>query len=161
MVASLCHYIHLNVRSVSFVKRISRRFHFHLENYCLHSTLSTGPDSVIFSGIQPTGLPHLGNYFGALQQWVKLQDSVAPKSKLYFSIVDLHAITSRQDPQALRRWKVEALATLLAAGLDPKKCTIFFQSDVCVLETTRPTMKAIFDICVGTSTFRVDVDSEL
>ena len=142
MVASLCLNINPTARSLSIVKRISRPLHFNLENCCLHSTLSTGSDSVIFSGIQPTGLPHLGNYFGALQQWVKLQDSVSPKSKLYFSIVDLHAITSRQDPQTLRRWKIEALATLLATGLDPKKCTIFFQSDVCIYETAKSTMKA-------------------
>ena len=86
--------------------------------------------TVIFSGIQPTGVPHLGNYLGALQQWVKLQNEAAPTTQLMFSIVDLHALTSRQDPEQLRRWKRETLAALLAVGLDPERSTIFFQSDV-------------------------------
>ena len=89
-------------------------------------------DQVIFSGIQPTGVPHLGNYLGALQQWVKLQDSAAPFTKLIFSIVDLHAITMKHDPAQLRRWKRESLATLLAVGLDPKRSVLFYQSSVCM-----------------------------
>ena len=90
----------------------------------------TTPDCVIFSGIQPTGVPHLGNYLGALQQWVSLQTHASPSTKLLFSIVDLHAITVHQNPEELRRWKRETLATLLAVGLDPQRCIIFFQSDV-------------------------------
>jgi len=85
---------------------------------------------VIFSGIQPTGVPHLGNYLGALRQWVQLQDTTAPDTKLLFSIVDLHALTVRQDRVQLQRWKRETLATLLAVGLDPKRSIIFFQSEV-------------------------------
>ena len=85
---------------------------------------------VIFSGIQPTGVPHLGNYLGALQQWVKLQNEATPKTQLLFSIVDLHAITMHQDAEQLRKWKRETLATLLAVGLDPERSTIFYQSDV-------------------------------
>ena len=92
----------------------------------------TIPDCVIFSGIQPTGVPHLGNYLGALQQWVSLQTDASPSTKLLFSIVDLHAITIHQNPEELRRWKRETLATLLAVGLDPQRCIIFFQSDVSV-----------------------------
>jgi len=86
---------------------------------------------VIFSGIQPTGVPHLGNYLGALQQWVRLQDTATPDTKLLFSVVDLHALTVRQDREQLQRWKRETLAALLAIGLDPKRCIVFFQSDVC------------------------------
>lgn len=85
---------------------------------------------VIFSGIQPTGVPHLGNYLGALRQWVKLQDEAEPGTKLLFSIVDLHALTVPQDAQQLRKWRREAFATLLAVGLDPKRSTIFYQSSV-------------------------------
>ena len=85
---------------------------------------------IIFSGIQPTGVPHLGNYLGAIQQWVNLQNEAAPATRLIFSIVDLHAITVRQDAEQLRRWKRETLATLLAVGLDPERSTIFYQSDV-------------------------------
>ncbi|MCJ1248317.1 Tryptophan--tRNA ligase, mitochondrial [Trapelia coarctata] len=85
---------------------------------------------IIFSGIQPTGVPHLGNYLGALRQWVQLQDTAAPDTKLLFSIVDLHALTIRQGRGQLQRWKRETLATLLAVGLDPKRSIIFFQSDI-------------------------------
>jgi tryptophanyl-tRNA synthetase len=85
---------------------------------------------VIFSGIQPTGVPHLGNYLGALQQWVKLQETSSPKTRLLYSIVDLHAITISQDPRMLKRWKREGLATLLAVGLDPDRSILFYQSSV-------------------------------
>jgi tryptophanyl-tRNA synthetase len=87
-------------------------------------------DHVIFSGIQPTGVPHLGNYLGALQQWVKLQETSSPGTKLLYSIVDLHAITTPQDPQQLRQWKREGIATLLAIGLDPDRSILFYQSSV-------------------------------
>ncbi|OAL02659.1 tryptophanyl-tRNA synthetase [Phaeosphaeriaceae sp. SRC1lsM3a] len=86
--------------------------------------------NVIFSGIQPTGVPHLGNYLGALRQWVKLQNDASPDTTLLFSIVDLHAITIKQDPSELARWRKEMLASLLAVGLDPKRCIIFTQSSV-------------------------------
>ena len=95
------------------------------------ATSKSAPEPVIFSGIQPTGVPHLGNYLGALQQWVKLQNNAAPGTKLLFSIVDLHALTVPQDASQLRKWRKEAFATLLAVGLDPKQSTIFYQSDVC------------------------------
>lgn len=84
----------------------------------------------IFSGIQPTGVPHLGNYLGALQRWVQLQNESSPDTTLIYSLVDLHAITIRQDPEQLRQWKKDSLAMLLAVGLDPKRSTIFYQSDV-------------------------------
>lgn len=87
-------------------------------------------ERVIFSGIQPTGVPHLGNYLGALRQWVELQNQASPGAKLLFSIVDLHALTNPKDKHQLRAWKKQTLATLLAVGLNPEKCTIFFQSDV-------------------------------
>lgn len=99
-------------------------------NRCLRSISSQSIDRVIFSGIQPTGIPHLGNYLGALHQWVKLQDTAAPGTKLLFSIVDLHAITVPQDPRRLKQWKRETLATLLAVGLDPERSILFFQSSV-------------------------------
>lgn len=85
---------------------------------------------VIFSGIQPTGIPHLGNYLGALQRWVQQQDEADEGTTNIYSLVDLHAITVRQDPAQLRQWRKESLAVLLAVGLDPQKSTIFFQSHV-------------------------------
>lgn len=82
----------------------------------------------IFSGIQPSGEIHLGNYLGALRNWVKLQDEY--KECLY-CIVDLHALTGGlQDPHELPRRVAEALATNLAVGIDPERSIFFVQSDV-------------------------------
>ncbi|ROW12338.1 hypothetical protein VMCG_00612 [Cytospora schulzeri] len=94
------------------------------------STTSNGAANpkVVFSGIQPTGIPHLGNYLGALTQWVRLQNEAAPDTKLLYSVVDLHAITVPQKAAELRRWKREMLAALLAVGLDPKRSIISYQS---------------------------------
>jgi len=86
--------------------------------------------TVIFSGIQPTGIPHLGNYLGALQNWKRLQNEAEPGTKLLYSIVDLHAITLPQQAPMLRQWKREMLAALLAVGLDPERSSIFYQSSV-------------------------------
>ncbi|BCS17972.1 tryptophan--tRNA ligase MSW1 [Aspergillus puulaauensis] len=86
--------------------------------------------TTIFSGIQPTGVPHLGNYLGALREWVKIQDTATTDTKLIFSIVDLHALTVPQQGHQLRKWRREAFATLIAVGLDPKRSTIFYQSAV-------------------------------
>ncbi|KAG6004902.1 hypothetical protein E4U21_000629 [Claviceps maximensis] len=85
---------------------------------------------VVFSGIQPTGIPHLGNYVGALRQWVQLQHEEPADTKLIYSIVDLHAMTTPQDPDTLRRRKRETLATLLAIGIDPDRSTLFYQSSI-------------------------------
>lgn len=81
----------------------------------------------VFSGIQPTSDSfHLGNYLGALHQWVKLQDS----HDAFYCVVDLHAITLPQDPARLRQRTKVAAAQLFAAGLDPDRCTVFVQSHV-------------------------------
>lgn len=81
---------------------------------------------VIFSGIKPSGDLTLGNYIGAIKNWVKLQDSY----NSYFCIVDLHAITVKQEPKELRQLTLEVLAIYLASGLDPEKNTLFIQSHV-------------------------------
>ncbi|MEX0693737.1 MAG: tryptophan--tRNA ligase [Rhodospirillales bacterium] len=80
----------------------------------------------IFSGVQPTGNLHLGNYLGAIRNWVKLQDSY----DCLFCVVDLHAITVWQDPAQLRASTREVAAAMIAAGVDPKKHIIFNQSQV-------------------------------
>jgi tryptophanyl-tRNA synthetase len=80
----------------------------------------------VFSGIQPTGNLHLGNYLGAIRNWVRMQD----ESECVFSVVDLHAITVAQDPATLRRGIHEMVAALIAAGLDPERCILFPQSRV-------------------------------
>lgn len=80
----------------------------------------------LVSGIQPSGELHLGNYLGAIQQWITLQHSY----ESFFCIVDLHAITVRQDPDMLRHNIRAVAASYLACGLDPEVSTIFVQSDV-------------------------------
>ncbi|RPK59645.1 Tryptophan--tRNA ligase [Streptomyces sp. ADI96-02] len=81
----------------------------------------------VLSGIQPTaGSFHLGNYLGAVRQWVALQES----HDAFYMVVDLHAITVPQDPAELRANTRLAVAQLLAAGLDPERCTLFVQSHV-------------------------------
>ena len=82
--------------------------------------------SVMFSGIQPSGSLTLGNYLGALKNWVVLQSEYHS----IFSIVDLHAITVRQNPQQFKAQCYDVLALWLAAGIDPAKCIIFLQSQV-------------------------------
>lgn len=77
----------------------------------------------MLSLIQPTNTPHLGNYLGAMQNWVKLQNDY----NCYFGIADLHSITVRQDPVKLRNQIKESYALLIAAGLDPEKSTLFVQ----------------------------------
>jgi tryptophanyl-tRNA synthetase len=82
---------------------------------------------IIFSGIQPTGRKHLGNYIGAIRQYVEGQDRGEPA---IFCIVDLHAISILHDPAELRERVYDTTAILLAAGLDPERCILFRQSDV-------------------------------
>jgi hypothetical protein len=94
------------------------------------ATSAGSENHVIFSGIQPTGVPHLGNYLGALQQWVRLQSSSPSSTKLLFAIADLHAYTVPQNPENLERFGRETLATFLAIGLDPDRSILFYQSSV-------------------------------
>ena len=79
----------------------------------------------------------MGNYAGALRQWVKLQNTESSSTKLIYSIVDLHAITIPQPAEDLRKWRREALASLLAIGIDPERSTLFYQSAVSVDFATR------------------------
>jgi len=81
---------------------------------------------IVFSGAQPSGELTIGNYMGALRQWVNMQDDY----DCIYCIVDLHAITVRQDPSALRKATLDTLALYLACGIDPEKSTIFVQSHV-------------------------------
>ncbi|PSH22930.1 tryptophan--tRNA ligase [Yersinia pseudotuberculosis] len=87
-------------------------------------TVSSKP--IVFSGAQPSGELTIGNYMGALRQWVQMQDDY----DCIYCIVDLHAITARQDPALLRKRTLDTLALYLACGIDPKKSTIFVQSHV-------------------------------
>jgi tryptophanyl-tRNA synthetase len=80
----------------------------------------------ILSGIQPSGIPHLGNYFGALRQYVTLQEGNEP----FYFIASYHALTALQDPALLRKYTVGVALDLLALGLDPKHTALFAQQDV-------------------------------
>ncbi len=82
----------------------------------------------IFSGVQPTGNLHLGNYLGAIKNFVELNDDI--KNECIFCVVDLHAITVKQDSKILRNNIRETVATFIASGIDPKKSIIFKQSNV-------------------------------
>ena len=81
---------------------------------------------LVFSGVQPTGNLHLGNYFGALRNFVSLQRKI----KCIYCVVDLHAITVFQKPNELRENVLETVASFLATGLNPDKSIIFNQSSV-------------------------------
>ncbi|XP_013883320.1 tryptophan--tRNA ligase, mitochondrial [Austrofundulus limnaeus] len=81
----------------------------------------------VFSGIQPTGVPHIGNYLGALENWVALQNQYP---SVLYSIVDLHSITQPQDPNQLRNNILDMAASLLACGINPEKAILFQQSQV-------------------------------
>lgn len=99
--------------------------------------LHTGPEATpapqkdgvqrVFSGIQPTGIPHLGNYLGAIESWVRLQSE---HGSVLYSIVDLHSITVPQDPAVLRQSIWDMTAALLACGINPEKSVLFQQSQV-------------------------------
>ncbi|MDD4476740.1 MAG: tryptophan--tRNA ligase [Patescibacteria group bacterium] len=80
----------------------------------------------ILSGIQPTNKLHLGNYLGAIKNWVNLQNQF----ECFFFIVDLHAITVKQDPKILRENTLDVIKTYIALGVNPKKSIIFVQSDI-------------------------------
>lgn len=80
----------------------------------------------VLSGIQPSGRFHLGNYFGAIRQYIELQE----QNDAYYFIANLHALTSIRDAERLRQYSVDAATDLLALGLDPEKAILFVQSDV-------------------------------
>ena len=80
----------------------------------------------IFSGIQPTQIPHIGNYLGAIKNWVKLQDEY----NCLYCVVDMHAITVRHEPERLKSRSLDMIALLIAVGLDPDKNILYIQSHV-------------------------------
>ncbi|GBC24051.1 tryptophan--tRNA ligase, mitochondrial [Rhizophagus irregularis DAOM 181602=DAOM 197198] len=106
------------------------KFVSNLRNYVTRDN-SKNQKRITFSGIQPTGIPHLGNYLGAITSWVSLQNNQSSESELIlYSIVDLHALTIPKDAEMLRKSKIEIAIILLACGINPKKCLIFEQSKV-------------------------------
>ncbi|MDA8196284.1 MAG: tryptophan--tRNA ligase [Actinomycetota bacterium] len=80
----------------------------------------------VLSGIQPTGMAHIGNYYGAIANWVREQEL----GETFYCVVDLHALTVEVDPKELEKGTLDAFATLIACGIDPDKSTLFVQSHV-------------------------------
>ena len=93
----------------------------------LHALTLPVPSPVVVSGIQPSGTLHLGNYFGALRQHVRL---VREGHEAYYFVVNYHALTSLRDPEALRRYTFDVALDYLALGFDPERAALFAQSDV-------------------------------
>lgn len=95
-----------------------------MEENIIKQPAEAEPKKRIFSGVQPSGNITLGNYLGAIKNWVDLQD----KYECIYAMMDLHTITVRQTPAELRKRTLELLALYIAAGIDPEKCTLFVQS---------------------------------
>lgn len=101
------------------------------------ASTSVPAKSSVFSMIQPTGVFHVGNYLGAVKSWVDIQNKakqdhpdVADRPKLLFGVADLHALTIPKDPKTLKFTRMQAIASMLATGLDPEVCIIFQQSRI-------------------------------
>lgn len=90
--------------------------------------IKSGKKKIIFSGIQPTGTIHIGNYLGAIKNWVELQKN--PDYNRFFSVVDLHAMTTPYDASQFQKTIYNTALDILVAGLNPEKCTIFIQSQI-------------------------------
>ncbi|XP_074600590.1 tryptophanyl-tRNA synthetase, mitochondrial [Brevipalpus obovatus] len=108
-----------------FAMKIYRKF-FRLihRSYCS----KVEEKRIVFSGIQPTGSLHIGNYFGAIKLWTELQNDSG--KQCIFSVVDLHSITLKHNPEQLKIDKFTMVASLLACGVDPEKCILFLQSSI-------------------------------
>ena len=91
-----------------------------------HPVSTNTPKAVVMSGIRPTGMIHLGNYFGAIQNYVRMQDAYT----CYFMVADLHALTTHPDTSTLRQSVRRVLAENIACGLDPEKVALYCQSHV-------------------------------
>src|SRR3989304_1539667 len=92
---------------------------------CSGYTSSTMPPDRVFSGIQPSGVLHPGQYLGAIGNYIALQE----RYEAIYCIVDYHALTSTHDPETIRRNTAQMALALLAMGLDPERATLFVQSD--------------------------------
>lgn len=88
------------------------------------------PDMRVVSGIQPTGNLHLGNYLGAIRNWVRMQDEMGEDGQCLFFLADLHAISMPHEPAELRRATLEMAAALVACGIDPERSVLFNQAQV-------------------------------
>lgn len=109
--------------------------------------------------LTPQLSPQLGNYFGALANWVRLQDAAAPEDKLFFSVVGWHALTLPQDPKALLEARTTMIALILASGVDPRRSIVFHQDEVNT-RLGRQTTRAL-TLSTGSKSHRAGMDPEL
>ena len=109
----------------------------------------------VLSGIQPTGRFHWGNYFGAIRQYIELQDA----GDAYYFIADLHALTTVRDPERLRGFVRDAAIDLVALGLDPERATLFVQSDVPEVASACTTVH--WFVCWRLAPWELVVDQEI
>ena len=114
---------------VLFHCRVKKSTQDGLLRHTTNRSTACKPSRFLCKSTLPTGL-QLGNYLGALANWVKLQNEASPEDRLLYSIVGWHALTLPQDPNVLRTARWEMLASLLAIGLDPKRSIIFHQDHV-------------------------------
>lgn len=108
-------------------------YHNHRVVMAAAAALKRAVSGRTFSGIQPTGIPHLGNYYGAITNWVASQDAAAAdagSSETIYSIVDLHAMSMPYDAKTLRQKSIETAAALMACGISPDRSILFCQSAV-------------------------------
>lgn len=109
-----------------FPTRCLRKITPQRRNFSEEAPKQPQQQKVVFSGIQPTGIPHLGNYLGAIKQWVELQKD---PGEIYYSIVDLHALTITHETKISDK-VIDITACMLACGVDPKRSIIFKQSEI-------------------------------
>ncbi|KAF8959766.1 hypothetical protein BDZ97DRAFT_1704948 [Flammula alnicola] len=119
----------LNIKLSTTIRCLGRQSRRYVTGASLNKEVKEERKRTVFSGIQPTGTLHLGNYLGALSNWVKLQNEARPNDEILFSIVGWHALTLPQNPKELAASRKDMLATLLAFGIDPKKAVVFYQED--------------------------------
>ena len=123
---SLFKYEDNTIHMVCAAEICPRRFVIYSRHPICYSRIMNKPR--LLSGMKPTGIPHLGNYFGALKQWVDIQNT--DRYDCYFMIADYHALNFIQDASQMRELTLELARTLIAIGIDPSKVTIFKQSEV-------------------------------
>ena len=113
-----------------FKAQKEKHTHTHTKTYTHTQQICDVVGKRIMSGIQPTGEVHIGNYLGAIKNWVNLSQICTNNNKMIISIVDLHAMTVPNKPSILRKNNFNMATTLLACGIDPSKVTLYWQSQV-------------------------------
>src|SRR5207253_5250328 len=109
-----------------FIKDTSIVLFHHCYSFLIFAGLMDGKKPIVMSGIRPTGFLHLGNYFGAIRNYVRMQEEF----ECYFMVADLHSLTTHPDTKELKGNVHRVLAENIACGLDPSRAALYCQSDV-------------------------------